>query len=253
MNISWRGSCAVAAVLASVWFTGAGAAGADDGSVTPATTSAGDLATLTRVSIAPTDLAPGLKTLLYGGGTSVQGFVSLDLCKGPFPSEQLRTGRYQLAVVPQESTSLHDQLLSVEALMYRDDDAAAQAMTELATAAKSCPASEFVLSGVAGDPPTNWRFHRAPDSKWKKVQGVQRLAFDVTLTDDRGASGREHLIYQRAGRMIVAVYGAPGMIAGATAFPSKGEQRLVDTIAHRLATTSARTDLGDVTPPTHES
>ena len=235
MNMSRRGFCAVAVVVVSVWFAGAGAAGADDGSVAPATTSTDDLATLAAVSIAPPDLAPGLKVLLYGGGTSVQGFVSLDLCKGPFPSEQLRTGRYQVAVVPQDSTSIDDQLFSVEALMYRDEAAATQAMTELATAARSCPASEFVLSGVAGDPPTNWRFHRAPDRKWKKVPVVQRLAYDVTLTERSGASGPEHLIYQRAGRMIVAVYGTPGMIATATPFPSRGEQRLVDTIAHRLA------------------
>ena len=67
------------------------------------------------------------------------------------------------------------------------------------------------------------------------MHGVQRLAYDVTLTDEHGASGREHLIYQCAGRTIVAVYGTPGMIASATPFASKGEQRLVDTIAHRLA------------------
>ena len=136
MKMSRRGFCAVALVVVCVLFAGAGAAGADDGSVAPATTSAGDLATLTSVSIAPTDLAPGLKTLPYGGGTSVQGFVSLDLCKGPFPSEQLRTGRYQVAVVPQDSTSIDDQLVSVEALMYRDEAVATQAMTELAAAAK---------------------------------------------------------------------------------------------------------------------
>ena len=73
------------------------------------------------------------------------------------------------------------------------------------------------------------------------MPGVQRLAYDVTLTDRSGASGREHLIYQRAGRVIVAVYGIPGMIASATPFPSKGEQRLVDTIAHRLASSSQET------------
>jgi hypothetical protein len=235
MNMSRRGFCAVVVVVVSMWFAGAGAVAADDGTVEPSATSSGDVATLTGVSIAPTDLAAGLKVLLYGGGTSVQGFVSLDLCRGPFPSEQLRTGRYQVAVVPQDSTSIDDQLVSVEALMYRDEAAATQAMTELATAARSCPASEFVLSGVDGDPPTNWRFHRAPDRKWKKVQGIQRLAYDVTLTDRSGASGREHLIYQRAGRLIVAVYGTPGMIASATPFAGRGEQRLVDTIAHRLA------------------
>jgi hypothetical protein len=242
MNTSWRGLCAAAAIGLSVLLFGVGSAAADDGAAEPSTTSTGDLATLTSVSIAPTDLAPGLKPLIYGAGTSVRGFVSLDLCKGPFPSEQLRTGRYQVAVVPDTSASIDDQLFSVEALMYRDASSAAHAMTELATAAKACPSSEFVQSGVAGDPPTNWRFHRAPDTKWKKVPGVQRLAFDVTLTTQDGRSGRQHLIYQRDGRIIVAVYGIPGLIAGATPFPSKGEQRLVDAIAHRMASAPQQAD-----------
>jgi hypothetical protein len=139
--------------------------------------------------------------------------------------------------VPDSSTSVDDQLLSVEAIMYQDDSAARQAMIELATAAESCPASEFVLSGVAGDPPTNWQFNPAPDTKWKKIHGVQRLAYNATLSDQQGASAREHFIYQRHGRIIVGMYGTPGMIASAAASPNKGEQRLVDTIAHRLANT----------------
>lgn len=237
MKLSWRGLCAAVMVGLSVSLVGAGVACAQAGSVQPLTTSSSDLAILTAVSIDPTDLASGLKIQPYGAGTSVHGYVSLDLCKGPFPSEQLRTGRYQVAIVPDDSTSIDDQLLSVEGIMYRDAAAAKQAMTELATAAKSCPASEFVLSGVADDPPTNWQFQRAPDIKWKKIHGVQRLAYDVTLTDQQGHSGREHLIYQRYGRIIDGMYGTPDMIASATVSTSKGEQRLVETIAHRLANT----------------
>jgi hypothetical protein len=201
----------------------------------PLTTPAAELDQLGSVSLAPSDLAPTLTILSYPGGTAVSGQVSLDLCGGSYASERSRTGRLQVAVVPAATPDVDAQLASVEAISYGDEPAALQAMLELATAAQNCPRSSFVPSAVRGMPPMNWHFNRAPDTTWKKVAGVQRLAFDVTLTDQEGRTGRQHLIYLRRGRVIVGIYGTARTLDKVAAPSLKGEPGLVNTIAKRLA------------------
>lgn len=222
--------------------TTAGAAVAD-GAVQPSVTSTEDLATLTAVSIQPSDLRAGFQTLPYPSGTSVHGYVSLDLCGADFPSEAKRTGRSQTSVVPSFDPTFDGTIFATEAIMYPDDQTAVQAMTELTTAANNCPTSSFVMGPactchVGNQTPENWQFHPAPDLRWKKTPGTQRLAFDVTIADQKGHSTREDLIYQRHGRLVVAIYGNPADIAYTVPGHAKAEQRLANAIAQRLAATT---------------
>jgi hypothetical protein len=220
----------------------AGVAVADD-AAQPSVTSADDLATLTAVSIQPTDLRTGFEILPYPAGTSVRGYVSLDVCGSDFPSEALRSGRSQVSVVPSDDPTFDQTIFATEAIMYQDDLAATQAMTELTAAAKNCPTSSFVegqacTCHVGDQAPAKWQFHPAPDRRWKKIPGAQRVAFDVTIADKQGNSTREDLIYQRHGRLIVAIYGAPADIAYTVPGHAKAEQLLASTIAQRLAATT---------------
>jgi hypothetical protein len=208
----------------------------------PPVTSAADLATLNAVSIQPGDLRAGFEILPYPDGSSVQGFVSLDVCGAEFPSEALRTGRSQVSVVSNDEPTFSQTIFAVEALMYRDDQASAQAMTELTTAATNCPTSSYVQSPSCtchggDDGAENWQFRSAPDRGWKRIPGTQRVAFDVVISDRQGNSIREHLIYQRHGRLVVAIYASPEEIAYTVPGRGRAEQRLVKTIAARLAST----------------
>jgi hypothetical protein len=216
--------------LVTAWLPAAAQSGSE-----PLTTSSAELAQLQSASVSPSDLAPEFRVELYPGGTEVAGRVSLDLCGGDYASEHLRTGRLQVAVVPVSASEAGVELASVEAIGYRDDTAARQAMSELRTAALNCPRSSFVPSGVQGIRPTNWQFNRAPDGTWQKQPGIQRLAFDVTLTDQHGRSAREHLIYLRHGPFIVGIYGRSDELNLIAAPRLKGEAGLVQTIGRRMS------------------
>jgi hypothetical protein len=186
----------------------------------------------------PSELPSDLELFLYKKGTEVRGQVTLNLCGAHYPSERLRTARVQTAVASRPTDTGKNELASFEAVLYRDDQAAASAMSELAAAAKHCPQSTRVPSGVEGLPPMAWRFHRAPDAHWPKVKGVQRLAYDVTLSASHGRTGHLHYVYQRSGRTLVALYGTPSNLAKVTGTKILGgEQGIAYLIAIRLANT----------------
>jgi hypothetical protein len=227
-------------VVSVVALTSIAALGIDHASAQqaqPAQTSSADLSMLQAVSVQNADVRSGFEIVPYTAGTVVAGQVSLDLCSGSFPSERLRTGRYQIAIRPKATSRTQDEVASVEAIAYTDAAAAQSAMQELANAARQCPRSSLVPPAVANQPPLFWRFNAPPDKHWKHVPGVARLAFDVRLQDSQGQQYRTQLIYQQRGRLLVALYGTPNTINSVLAPNIKNQTCLVRALAHRLANT----------------
>ena len=106
-----------------------------------------DRAVLGRLVVRQADVGATRTVLLIPNG-NVTTQPTLDLCNGTFPSERLRTGRLQVAVVDQAGTTL----LSTEAVLYRNPAASAQGFAELRKVRAACPNSA-VKSPVA----SNWR------------------------------------------------------------------------------------------------
>jgi hypothetical protein len=138
---------------------------------------------------------------LYDGGDQVAGQVSLDLCAAHFPSEALRTSRWQVGVADPKG----NETMSTEALVYRDVNATTQAFSELRAARANCPTG-FVTSAVDGEPPLKTVFNASPDASWPATPGVDRLAYDTTVSDQHGHTDRSTSVYLRHGRALLAIY-----------------------------------------------
>jgi hypothetical protein len=134
------------------------------------------------------------------GGTRVADGATLDLCNGTFPSESLRTARLQVAAADLQGTVV----LSTEAVLYSAPAGAAQAFSELKSAAPGCPASPVV--SPVGEPTVTTQFNAAPDGSWPQVATVERLAFDFVTTDTSGQSRHLSAVYLRRGRALMGIY-----------------------------------------------
>lgn len=157
---------------------------------------------LASVGLQPSDVATGIIIEPITRGTEVDGQVTLDFCGADYPSEGLRVARRQVSAFDASGAAAG---LSSEAVQYRDDAAAQQAITELIAARKACPQGSAVL--VNGEP-TTYTFHSAPGpSSVPLVDAADRVV--VHLTAERGGSStRAVLIYQRVGSLVVGLYGA---------------------------------------------
>lgn len=149
----------------------------------------------------PSDAAPGYTVDLIPAGDKVTDRVTLDLCNGTFPSEDLRTDRRQVVLNKGE-----DSFLSAEAVLYKDPAGANQAADELVAAQRTCP-NKFQPGLVQGEPPTKTTFRAAPDAAWAPPPaGIRRLAFDFDIRDQKGNAQRDVTVYLFRGKAMVAVY-----------------------------------------------
>ena len=172
------------------------------GSNTPTTPStASDQALLKAISVTQSDVGAGTRVAVISGGNKVAGQVTLDLCGGHFPSEALRVARHQVAAVNETKR----EAFSTEAVLYGSPADTAQVFTELQHAAATCPSS-FVTMPEAGAPPIKTVFNAPPDGTWPKVAGVDRLAYDATVSDQKGDSERELAVYLRRGPYLLGLY-----------------------------------------------
>lgn len=146
------------------------------------------------------DVGSAYRVGLLDGGNTVSGAATLDLCNAGYPSEALRRARLQVAAVG--ATGQFG--LSTEAVRYQTAAATAQAFRELQSVAKNCP-NRPVQSPV-GEPTALTRFGTAPDAGWPQVAGVQRLAFDLTVTDQSGDVNHTVAVYLRRGPLLLGVY-----------------------------------------------
>jgi hypothetical protein len=169
------------------------------------------------------------------GGTQVAGGATLDLCNGTFPSESLRTARLQVAAADAGGT----EVLSTEAVLYSTPAEGAQALSELKSAAASCPASPVV--SPVGEPTLQTHFNAAPDGSWPQVATVDRVAFDLMTTDASGQSQHTIAVYLRRGRALMGIYfpqpdGPQAPVEGQTTIAG-----IVNVFATRMANLAAST------------
>jgi hypothetical protein len=161
------------------------------------------------------DLPAGSTVQLIPGGSQVTGQPTLDLCNGTFGSESARTARLQVSV----SDAQGNDVLSTEAVLYKDAAATAQGFTELRAAAAACPT----------------KFNPAPDGSWPAAPTVERLAFDFTSPGPGGQSQHNVAVYLRRGRALMGIYfyvpdGAQMAVGGQTTIPA-----IVNIFATRMA------------------
>jgi len=182
---------------------------------------------LTSLIVKPADVGPGFLVTLTRGGNGLS-VATLDLCNGTYPSEAQRAARLQDVVVDNQV----NQVLSTEAVLYRDARGTDQAFSELQAVAAACPTTP--VTGPAGGAPAITRFNPRPDANWPQTPTVNRLAFDFTQST---ATGDSHsvAVYLQRGRALLGVYfadpeGAQTAVAGQTTIPG-----IVGVFAARLA------------------
>jgi hypothetical protein len=195
----------------------------------PVTPSASDPSAhyLPSVGIQQADVDQSIVVQLVPDGATLND-PTLDLCQANFPSESLRTARFQRVAIDVQSTTP----VQTEAVLYKDTAAATQAMSELTKAKDTCPSTP--RTDVRGDSVTT-RFNPAPGAQWAAPPaGIDRLAFDFTETDSTGASSHFVEAFLRRGRALLGVYFAlddpPITVAGQTS-----TDRIVNVFAQRLA------------------
>ena len=155
---------------------------------------------LGHLIVQQTDVPDGFSVVLIPGGTDAARQTTLDLCNGVYPSERLRTARRQVAV------GTPDQVLalSTEAVLYGAPAATTQAFAELRQVTAACP--KRPVPSLVGGATVTTTFRAAPDTRWPRVAGVDRLAFEFDTTDANGQHHRSIAVYLRRGRALLAVY-----------------------------------------------
>ena len=199
-------------------------------SPSPADPSASVLATLVlrQSDVTATEIVGTIN-----GGDSVGGGATLDLCNGTYPSEDLRTARLQVAGVDFSGS----EVLSTEAVLYQSPANVTQALSELQSVAAKCPGTPVV--SPVGEPTITTHFNAAPDGAWPQVASVQRLAFDLVITDSTGSAQHYITVYLLRGRALLGVYfaqpdGPQAPVAGQNTVPG-----IVNVFAQRLAAVPA--------------
>ena len=155
---------------------------------------------LMQVVLRPSDVPAGFDVGLYKGGDQVAGQVTLDLCGATFPSEAFRIARRQVAVVSGQT-----EYFSTEAVMYANAADRAEAVNEVMHAVAACPTG-FVQGNVAGEPPLKTTFAASPDADWPATAGIDRLALDLTVSDQQGDSEREVQVFLSRGALLLGLY-----------------------------------------------
>ena len=169
-----------------------------------------DAGVLGDLIIQQSDVPADDVVVLVNNGTDTVNTATLDLCNGRYPSETLRTARLQVVVDGPETTTG----MSTEAVLYRSPTGSAQAFGELRAVTAACPPRPVV--SPVGEPTLTTRFNAPPDKGWPNTPSVQRLAYDLTTTE-QGQSTRTIAVYLRRGRALMGIY-----------FPSTGVQTAVD-------------------------
>jgi hypothetical protein len=159
-----------------------------------------DQSLLSQVGVGPDDLGPGYTARLIDQGDQLSQ-ATLDLCSLPFASERLRQARRQVAV----SDSTGDAVLSTEAVLYRNQAGAAEAVAEARGAASRCP-SGVVTSPDRTEPPLRWRIHADGDLGGARPASVDRVGLSVQTSEAGEPFDDEVVVFLRRGRLLLGLY-----------------------------------------------
>jgi hypothetical protein len=183
---------------------------------------------LANLVVRQRDVPPGYLVLLLPGGDQAAGEVTLDLCDGTYPSEDLRTARLQVIAVDGGANGA----LSTEAVRYGSEADTAQAFDEVRAVAAACEPKKVTdpQTGVV----TTETVDGGADAGWKRTDGVERLAYTVKRTGDDGSSDSTVVVYLRRGPLLLGLYflqpeGEQMAVEGLTTIPG-----IVDLFEKRL-------------------
>jgi hypothetical protein len=199
------------------------------GSVPPSPSGDPAAARLSDLVVRQDDVPATVTVVPLLGGNLVSGAPTLDVCNGTFPSENKRNARLQDAAVSDQG----ELLLSTEAVLYDTPASGAQAFSELRAVTAGCPATP--VESPVGQPTVITKVNPPPDGGWPQVPSVERLAYDLTTTDEQGQSQRTLAVYLLRGRALIGVYfahpdGPQQAVNGETTVPG-----IVNVFANRLA------------------
>jgi hypothetical protein len=153
---------------------------------------------LESLIVRPEDVPAAAQVVVFPGGIGLNQ-PTLDLCHATYPSESRRTARIQDAVLDDRGILA----LSTEAVLYGDSAATTQAFSELRSVATECPSTP--VQGPTGESTTT-TFNPAPDSAWPQTPTVNRLAYDVTISEPATPPRRLIAVYLQRGRALLGVY-----------------------------------------------
>lgn len=164
---------------------------------------------LDGIGLQPSDVSGQLTVDVITDGDSL-GTPTLDFCDATYPSEVLRVSRLQKAAFDANGQFAG---LSSEVVVYRDADAAKQALAEVIAARKACPTGKAFTSKDGHQ--LSFSFHTAPGpATTPLVDAESRLIVHTTMVVD-GEQRRAFLVYQIYGSVLAALYVSE---AGATPF-----------------------------------
>jgi hypothetical protein len=180
------------------------------------------------------DVPSGLKVVLDDQGSSLS-VATLTYCAGSYASESSRQARRRDVV---ETTAGVRTGIATEAVLYATAADAEAALSELRGVSSSCPSPRTVTSGSS-----KLVFTAVPSTDVDAtgfVPDADRVMVSTTVDDGTGAPYRVTRLWQRRGRVLVALYYSGATIAaGSTATFTTQDlgnvKALGTTLAQRLA------------------
>jgi len=155
---------------------------------------------LARVGLVQADVLPGYEVSLLDEGNELSQ-PTLDFCGLRFASEADREARHQVMT----SDTSGEPALSTEAVLYRDQAGAAQAMGEVRGMRGRCPSGPVQSPSVA-TPSLEWRVRDASTEGWPIAGGMDRVAMDVGVGRPGEDPDDETVVYLRRGRLLLGIY-----------------------------------------------
>jgi hypothetical protein len=179
------------------------------------------------------DVPSGLKVVLDDQGASLS-VATLTYCAGSYASESSRQARRRSVV---ETTAGQRTGIATEAVLYAKAADAEAALSELRDVSASCASPRTVTSGAS-----KLVFTVVPSSDVDAggfVPDPDRVMVSTTVDDGTGAPYRVTRLWQRRGRVLVALYYSGATIAaGSTATFTTQDlgnvKALGSTLAERL-------------------
>jgi hypothetical protein len=153
---------------------------------------------LSKIVLQGAQIGRGYKLASYPGGTSFIGETTLDLCAGTYPSENLRTGRLQVAYKhPADSVDISNEVVTYIS------GGAQQALKEVSKVARQCSSKTVVQK--RGTVTTTFRTTPVTDPRLPHGTVAVKLVIHAT-------NGKKHVtqtgiaIYQVKGNTLSGVY-----------------------------------------------
>ena len=157
---------------------------------------------LSTVGLQQSNFGDGLKVVLASDGTTLT-VPSQTYCQASYPSEASRTARRRMVATTSSGAATG---IATEAVYYRTAADASAALTQVRTAAGSCPSPR--TASVGGQSATFTAVSSADVDVTGLVPGAERVIVSTTVDPGTGPSGQYRLtrVWQLRGRVLVTLF-----------------------------------------------